>query len=116
MPDTEVYGELVGRNVMVGSVHAVICDYNRFNRPPFTWKYAVDGEEGFGWRENFYLLPTREQIAQALHEHELGDPWDDEGCNDLGDDGEFAPSCKQTYLERADAVLALLSTSGEEES
>lgn len=50
--------------------------------------------------------PTQEELAKALHEHDLGDLWDDAGCNDNGD-GSY-PSCKQDYLERARTVLALL--------
>lgn len=62
------YANLVGRTVMVGNVHATICDYNRFNRPPFTWEYAIDGAKAFGWRENFYVPPTRERVEQVVRE------------------------------------------------
>lgn len=53
---------------------------------------------------------TREQLAKALHELDKYDEWDDEGCNDTGTDRMQFPSCKETYLNRADAVLALFDT------
>jgi hypothetical protein len=44
-----------------------------------------------------------EKAAQAIHEHDMHDPWDDEGCNDTGD-GTYA-SCKDGYLSMARAAL-----------
>lgn len=46
--------------------------------------------------------------ARGLHEHELGDPWDDEGCNDTGEGSFTYTSCKQDYIARARAALAAL--------
>lgn len=50
---------------------------------------------------------TREQIAKALHEHDMADVWDDEGCNDTL--GGVHTSCKDSYLASAGAVLALIN-------
>lgn len=51
------------------------------------------------------VLPTREQIAQALHKHEMWDEWDSARCND---NNGYEHSCKERFLERADVVLKLL--------
>lgn len=62
--------ELIGRRVMVGNQLATITDHNQFNRPPFAFEYS-DGTREFGWRETFYLLPTRAGIEHALRERLL---------------------------------------------
>jgi hypothetical protein len=54
-----------------------------------------------------YLMPSREEIAEALHDRDLAHPWRSESCADH--------SCEGLYLSRANVVLALLSTSGESE-
>jgi len=51
----------------------------------------------------------REAVARTLHEYDKYDEWNDEGCNDTGNDQLRYKSCRETYLERADAVLALIN-------
>ena len=62
--------ELIGRRVMVGNKPATVTEYNPFNRPPFALEY-VDGTRVFGWRETFYVLPTRAGVEHALRERLL---------------------------------------------
>jgi len=62
--------ELVGRRVMVGNRPATITGYNQFNRPPYAFEYA-DGEREFGWRDTFYVLPTRMGVERILRDRLL---------------------------------------------
>ena len=52
-----------------------------------------------------YLTPTREAIAEALHDHDHMHTWRSGRCDD---------ACGVAAFQRADLVLALLSTSGDE--
>lgn len=56
-------------------------------------------------------IPTQEQIAKALHQHDMHDPWDDEACNDKSSGPHT--SCKDSYLACADAVLQLFAGGGQ---
>jgi hypothetical protein len=69
MPDTEAES-LVGRDVMVGTrsgtVRAVETGFDKINF------YAIefaDGDADHHVRDEFYVLPTREQIAEELKRH-----------------------------------------------
>lgn len=90
---------LTGRQVMVGSRLATIASYNQFNRPPFVFDYE-DGEQEFGWRETFYLIPTQFEIAAALHGEKHGD-----GCT-----FNNPANCERWHesLREANVVLDLL--------
>lgn len=60
------YSHLIGRTVMLGNHPVTVIDYNPFNNPAFAFEHK-DGVKVFGWRENFYVPPTLEQIAEVLH-------------------------------------------------
>lgn len=62
--------ELIGRRVMIGNQPATVTGYNQFNRPPFVFEHT-DGTRVFGWRETFYVLPTRAGVEHALRERLL---------------------------------------------
>jgi len=87
---------LVGRTVMVGRRVGMVTD-----RDPnyYTVWYPDSESEGHLYRDEFYVLPTREEIAEAVHGQTANHAWRGAHCD---------KRAQRTRLREADAVLTLM--------
>ena len=88
---------LEGRQVVVGNNPARILKAH--DDQTFTVEYP-NGIQTAVWRDDFFVPPPREQIAQAIHDQYANHPWKGDGCLE---------SAQHVRLTQADAVLALLN-------
>jgi uncharacterized protein YcbX len=87
---------LEGRDVLVGNTPARVLKAH--DDGTFTVEYG-NGIQTAVWRDDFWVLPTRDEIAEVIHAKTANHPWRGEDCSE---------GAQRVRLKQADAVLALL--------